>query len=29
MPEIKIIFYQEDIGKVPILEWLDNLPNKG
>lgn len=28
MPQIKIIFYQEENGKVPILEWLDKLPNK-
>ncbi|AFZ55547.1 type II toxin-antitoxin system RelE/ParE family toxin [Cyanobacterium aponinum] len=28
MPQIKIIFYQEQNGKVPLLEWLDRLPNK-
>ena len=28
MPQIKLIFYQDNKGKVPILEWLDKLPNK-
>ncbi len=28
MPQIKIIFYQDQNGKVPILEWLDRLPHK-
>ena len=28
MPQIKLIFYQDNKGKVPILEWLDTLPNK-
>ena len=28
MPQIKLIFYQDNKGKIPILEWLDKLPNK-
>jgi phage-related protein len=28
MSQIKLIFYQDEKGKVPILEWLDQLPNK-
>lgn len=28
MPPIKLLFYQDDQEKVPILEWLDQLPNK-
>ncbi len=28
MPKIKIIFYQDEKGNVPILKWLDSLPNK-
>lgn len=28
MPQIKLIFYQDEKGKVPLLEWLDQLPNK-
>jgi ribosome-binding protein aMBF1 (putative translation factor)/phage-related protein len=30
MPAIKVVFYQENDGRVPLLEWLDNLkPPKG
>ncbi|NJL89745.1 MAG: type II toxin-antitoxin system RelE/ParE family toxin [Coleofasciculaceae cyanobacterium SM2_1_6] len=25
MPEAQIIFYQDDTGKVPVLEWLKTL----
>jgi phage-related protein len=28
MPKIKVAFYREDDGNVPILEWLDSLPEK-
>lgn len=28
MPAIKVIFYKEDDGSVPILEWLDSLQEK-
>lgn len=25
MPETRIIFYQDEEGKVPVLDWLDKL----
>ena len=25
MPRTKIVFYKEDDGSVPVLEWLDSL----
>lgn len=28
MPTTSVIFYQEEDGSVPVLEWLDNLPEK-
>lgn len=28
MPQIKLIFYQDNKGRVPILEWFKQLPNK-
>ncbi|MDF5716350.1 MAG: type II toxin-antitoxin system RelE/ParE family toxin [Rhizonema sp. NSF051] len=28
MPTTLVIFYQEEDGSVPVLEWLDNLPEK-
>ncbi len=28
MPEIRIVFYQESNGDVPMLDWLDGLPKK-
>src|SRR5260370_10571228 len=28
MPKIRVVFYKEDDGSVPILEWLDSLPDK-
>ena len=28
MPKTKVVFYKEDDGSVPILEWLDSLPER-
>lgn len=28
MPKTKVIFYREDDGSVPVLEWLDSLQEK-
>src|SRR5262245_48357994 len=28
MPKTKVVFYKEDDGSVPILEWLDSLQSK-
>lgn len=28
MPETKVVFYKEDDGIVPALDWLDSLPPK-
>jgi hypothetical protein len=28
MPKTNVIFYKEDDGSVPILEWLDSLQQK-
>jgi hypothetical protein len=28
VPVITVVFYQEDGGTVPVLEWLDSLPRK-
>jgi phage-related protein len=28
MPPINIIFFMEDDGSVPVLDWLDGLPVK-
>jgi phage-related protein len=28
MPKIDIVFYQEEAGSVPVLDWLDRLPAK-
>src|SRR5436309_11941025 len=28
MPKTEVIFYKEDDGSVPILEWLDSLQQK-
>jgi len=25
MPKTKVVFYREDDGRVPIIEWLDSL----
>jgi hypothetical protein len=28
VPETRVIFYQEQDGTVPLLSWLDDLPEK-
>ena len=28
MPETKVVFYKEDDGTIPVLDWLDSLPPK-
>ena len=28
MPKTKVVFYKEDDGSVPMLEWLDSLQEK-
>ena len=28
MPTTKVVFYREDDGAVPLLDWLDTLPAK-
>lgn len=28
MPKAKVVFFKEDDGSVPILEWLDSLQEK-
>ena len=28
MPQTQVVFYQEDDGSVPILEWFERLPEK-
>ncbi len=28
MPATKVVFYREDDGTVPLLDWLDTLPAK-
>jgi hypothetical protein len=28
MPEVQVVFYKEDDGTVPLMEWLDCLPAK-
>ncbi len=28
MPRTKVVLYREDDGTVPLLEWLDSLPDK-
>ena len=28
MPQTQVVFYQEEDGSVPLLEWLDRLPAK-
>lgn len=28
MPKTHVVFYQEDDGTVPVLDWLDALPAK-
>ena len=28
MPQTQVVFYQDEDGTVPILEWFDRLPEK-
>lgn len=28
MPKTKLIFYQDEKGNIPIIQWLDSLPHK-
>jgi phage-related protein len=28
MPRTTVVFYRDDDGRVPLLEWLDELPRK-
>jgi phage-related protein len=28
VPRTKVVFYREEDGSVPLLEWLDGLPEK-
>jgi len=28
MPEIQVIYYQEDERTIPMVEWLDNLQSQ-
>lgn len=28
MPRTKVVFYREDDGDVPLLDWLDRIPVK-
>ncbi len=28
MPRTKIVLYREDDGTVPLLDWLDSIPDK-
>lgn len=28
MPRTRVVFYQEENGCLPVLEWLDTLPEK-
>jgi hypothetical protein len=28
MPKTKVVFYKEDDGSVPILEWIDSLQER-
>jgi len=28
MPQTKVVFYKEDDGTIPTLDWLDGLPIK-
>ena len=28
MPQVDVILYREDDGTVPILDWLDELPDR-
>ena len=26
MPQVKVVFYMEDDGTIPFIDWLDTLP---
>ena len=28
MPQMKVVFYKEDDGRVPALDWFNSLPQK-
>ena len=28
MPKTTVVFYQDDVDTVPVLDWLDSLPTK-
>lgn len=28
MPKVEVVFFQENEGKIPLLEWFDELPDK-
>lgn len=28
MPQTKVVFYKEDDGTVPVIDWLNSLPSK-
>jgi phage-related protein len=28
MPRIRVVFYREENGTAPVVEWLDSLPRK-
>lgn len=28
MPQTNVVFYQDDDGSIPVLEWIDGLPLK-
>lgn len=28
MPKTDVVFFKDEKGKVPVLEWLDKLPDK-
>src|SRR5205809_1103683 len=28
MPQTRVVFYRDDDGSVPLVEWLNGLPNK-
>jgi len=28
LPNVRVVFYQEDANTVPVLDWLDTLPSQ-
>jgi hypothetical protein len=28
MPKTRVVFFQDEDGTVPILDWLDEIPDK-